>query len=58
MHLCKMACSSKTIGRRMNRVKFGGGGYPVVVICRQGTFDLLVFNVIWGDSVILCLNGL
>ncbi len=65
----KMACNSKTAGRKskwlvtqkrlavkQNGVKFVTQG-GVFFICIWGTFELLVFKVIWDHSVHFCQNG-
>ena len=46
-----MACNSKTAGRRAKYSEIWDSG--VVVIYIWGTFDLLVFKVIWGSFIAL-----
>ncbi len=50
-------CTSKEVaGRKVKRTEIWD--LIVVVICKWGTFDLLVFNVILGHTVHFSQNGL
>ncbi len=53
-----MACNSKTAGHRAKRGEICDSGIVVLHVHVWGVFDLLVFKVIWGNSVHLSQNAL
>ncbi len=49
----KVTCNSKTVGRKWKWIDIWGSETPVTHTWH--TFDLVVFNVIWGSfSTIVC----